>query len=159
MDKLNPWTKDVALAILCKWCSIQERCHSDVRTKLINRQVYGADLEDIIATLIIEGYLNEERYAKAYANGKYKINKWGRNKIIQGLKYKNVSDYSIKKALKEIIDVDYEKNLKRLIEKKTPLIKSANVYEFKKKMSSYLLQKGYKYVEFSELLTKVADEY
>lgn len=158
-NKLNPWTKDVALSNLCKWCASQERSHHDVRTKLIQRQVYGDDLEDIMATLISEGFLNEERYAKAYANGKYKINKWGRNKIILGLKQKKVSDYSIKKALKEIIDEDYDSNLKRIIEKKVPLIKSSNVYEFKKKMSSFLLQKGYKYLEFGHLLEEEAQRY
>jgi regulatory protein len=137
---------------LLKYCATQERCHQDIRTKLIQHQVYGDILEDIIATLITEGFLNEERYAKAYVRGKYRMNKWGRVKILQGLKQKQISSYCIKKGMKEIDEVEYNANLIRLIEKKIPQIKAKNTYEKRSKLSSYLLQKGYHYYEMKEFM-------
>jgi regulatory protein len=157
MKQLTKWTKEVALSNLYKWCAAQERCHMDVRTKLIEHQVYGSELENIIAHLISEGFLNEERYAKAYARGKHRINKWGRNKILMGLKQKKISDYCIRKAMTEIDEDEYDTILKKLIEKKKPLIKAQNKYEAKRKLTSYLVQKGYRYDEISELVNETMD--
>ena len=95
-------TKSEALQKLKKYCAYQERSHSEVRTKLLSLGVYGDTLEEVILELVQEDYLNEERFARAYARGKHRIKKWGRNKITQGLKMKRVSDYCIKQAMTEI---------------------------------------------------------
>lgn len=155
MKKLNRWDEDTALSNLYKWCASQERCHFDVRKKLIEHQIYGEELENIIAHLISEGFLNEERYAKAYASGKYKINKWGRSKIVAGLKQKQISDYCIRKAMEEIEESSYNANLLQLIEKKIPQIKHKNEYELKQKLTFFLVQKGYRYEEINSALASM----
>ena len=149
---LKKWSKEEAISNLYKYCAVQERCHQEIRTKLIQHQVYGQTLEEIISLLISEGFLNEERFARAYVRGKYRINKWGKNKIILGLKKKNISPYCIKKGLSEIDEREYLDTLQTLIEKKTPLIKSKSNFDFRKKLSNYLIQKGFSFNEFSEFL-------
>jgi len=84
------------------YCDYQDRCHQEVRTKLLQLKVYGQDLEEVMSELISQDYLNEERYARSYARGKYRIKGWGRIKIRQALKAKRISDYSIRKGLLEI---------------------------------------------------------
>lgn len=100
-------TPEMALQRLRKYCDYQERCHSEVRNKLIELQVYGSDLEEIMSTLIQEGHLNEERFAKAFVSGKFRIKRWGKNKITQELKSRNVSDYCIESGLSQIDEDDY----------------------------------------------------
>lgn len=61
-----------------KYCAYQERCHSEVRSRLLEWKIYGDDLEEIIVALIEENFLNEERFAKAYVSGKFNMNHWGK---------------------------------------------------------------------------------
>lgn len=110
-------TLGVARTKLHAFCASRERCHSEVRTKLINLHVYGDDLEEIISHLIAEGFLNEERFARSYVRGKFRINKWGRTKIIYGLRSKHVADYCIQKGLTEIEDEEYCKVLDDLLKR------------------------------------------
>jgi regulatory protein len=99
-------TKEQALQKLKHYCAYQERCHSEVRDKLFSLGVYKKHHDDLIAALIAENYLNEERFAVAYAGGKWRIQHWGRVKIKYELKQKQISDYCIKKALKQIDEED-----------------------------------------------------
>src|SRR4029079_6902803 len=97
-----------------------------------------------MAQLIEENYLNEERFAKQYAGGKFRMNQWGRIKIKHALQQKKVSEYSIKKALKEIGEADYKKTLQKLAAQKLKTLKGeTNIFAKKKKLQDYLLQKGY----------------
>ena len=134
-----------------RWCAVQERSHEDVRLKLIEHRVFGDDLEDILSTLISEDFLNETRYAIAYVSGKFKINEWGRNKILVGLRAKKISPYNVKKAMKEIDEKDYNKTLIKHFNKK---LKEVNLKtkEGKSKMMNYLLQKGF---EMDLILQKI----
>lgn len=135
--------KITALDKLQKYCAYQDRCHKEVRTKLLELGIYGEDLEQIIAELIAENFLNEERFAKSYARGKFRIKKWGKRKIIQELKRRQISEYCIKKGLKEIDDDEYEKKLRELLEKKNTYIVEKNIYIRRKKLFNYAYQKGY----------------
>jgi len=92
---------------LRKYCVYQDRCHSEVRSKLLSIKVYGDNLEEIMAILIREGFLNEERFARSYCRGKFRIKKWGRQKIRQNLIFKKVSEYCIKKGMEEIDEEEY----------------------------------------------------
>lgn len=143
MKKRHRLSKSDALTALQKYCAYQERSHQDVRTRLLEHQVYGDDLEDIIVDLIRDDFLNEERYAKAFVSGKFNINKWGRNKILKALKSKNISDYCIRKGLEEIDEGEYRDQLVNILTKKSTLIKASNGYEKRKKLFSYAYQKGY----------------
>lgn len=150
------WDKDQALRELQKWCSQQERSHMDVRTKLIEHQVYGNALEEVIAELISENFLNEMRYASAYVSGKFKINEWGKNKIIAGLKQKNISQKIIIKAINEIDEDTYLKTLNKLFQNKKKTIKSNNLQD-KQRLMNYLLQKGFEQNLIFELMNKSGD--
>ena len=138
---------DVVLNKMRRFCTYQERSHNEVRSKLLGLKVYGYELEEIISKLIEEDFLNEERYAKAYCTGKYRMNKWGRNKIINGLKRKRISDYCIKVALREIDKEEYFNNMRQLIAGKMRLYKEENVFKLRQKLISFLVSKGYTYQE------------
>lgn len=125
------------------WCDRRERAHSEARRKLASWGVFGDEVEGIIAELISSNYLNEERYARAFARGKSRIKAWGWMKIKNELKAKGVSDFSIKMAREEIDEEEYREGLQRLLEKKAESLKAANRFEKRQKVFRYLLGRGY----------------
>ncbi len=125
------------------YCAYQERSHKDVNDKLWDFQLSENERLNIISELINENYLNEERFAIAFSEGKFRIKKWGRIKIKQKLKEKKVSDYCIKKGLEAIEEDEYLLTLKTLIEIKYSLTKESNPYKKKLKVVNYCYQKGY----------------
>jgi Uncharacterized protein conserved in bacteria len=135
--------KEQALQKLRQYCGYQERSHYEVKQKLWDIGAYAKDHDEIISTLIEEDYLNEERFAKQYAGGKFRMKDWGRIKIYYGLKEKQVSEYNIKKAMKEIDEQVYIQKLQQLAEKKYESLKAEQYLVRKKKTMDYLLQKGY----------------
>ena len=136
-------TKEQALQKLKHYCAYQERCHIEVKEKLYNLGVWKKEHDEIIAALIEENYLNEERFAIAFAGGKFRVKQWGRVKIKYELKQKQVSDYCIKKALKQIDEDEYIKTLAKLAKDKYNSLKSEQYLIRKKKTMDYLLAKGY----------------
>ena len=125
------------------YCAYQERCHKEVSDKLYSWKLNADEINYIIDHLIQENYLNEERFAIAFAGGKFRIKHWGRQKIVTKLKEKRVSEYCIKKALEEIDDQEYIITLHRLIEKKHSSLKGKNPFTKKKKTAAYIYSKGY----------------
>ena len=136
-------TKEQALQKLKHYCAYQERCHAEVKEKLYNLGVWKKEHDEIIATLIEENYLNEERYAIAFAGGKFRIKQWGRVKIKYELKQKQVSEYCIKKALKQIEEEEYLKVMDGLAKKKYASLKNEQYLVRKKKTMDYLITKGF----------------
>lgn len=136
-------TNEQALQKLKHYCAYQERCHTEVKEKLYNLGVWRKEQDQIIATLIEENYLNEERFAIAFAGGKFRIKQWGRVKIKYELKQKQVSEYSIKKALKQIEEDEYLKVLNKLAKAKYALLKKEQYLVRKKKTMDYLMGKGF----------------
>lgn len=147
-------TKEEALQKLRQYCTYQERSHYEVRQKLWDLGIRRSEHDEIISILIEEDYLNEERFAKAFAGGKFRMKDWGRKKIYYALKERQVSEYSIKKAMKEIDDEDYKTVLKELAEKKYALLKNEQYLVRKKKTTDYLLQKGFE----PDLVMKVVND-
>ena len=147
-------TKEEALQKLKHYCAYQERCHSEVKEKLYSLGVWKKDHDEITAKLIEENYLNEERFAIAFAGGKFRIKQWGRVKIKYALKQKQVSDYSIKKALRQINEEDYGTVLGTLAKEKYATLKNEQYLLRKKKTMDYLVQKGFE----SELIKTVIGE-
>jgi regulatory protein len=129
------YTYEKALNAMRSLCSREEKCHRDIRTKLIQKGIFGLELENIIATLIEENYLNEERYARAFVRGKFRNNSWGKIKIISGLRQKGISDYCIKKGMEEISDDEYKEKVLLLIDKKRKLLNDLNPVVEKKKIT------------------------
>ena len=130
---------------IANFCAYQERTHEEVRQRLAKFFVLPDDAEILITQLIEDKYLNEHRYAQTYAGGKFRIKKWGKNRILHELKRKNLSEYSIRSAMKEIKETDYRETLVKLAEKKLEVLanKESNKLLLKKKLATYLIQKGY----------------
>lgn len=128
---------------LRQYCAYQERSHSEVKQKLWELGVYRSEHDVIISSLIEDDYLNEERFAKSFVGGKFRMKDWGRKKIYYGLKEKGVSDYLIQLAMKEISDEAYRSVLHELAEKKWTSLRGEQYLVRKKKTMDYLLQKGY----------------
>ena len=124
------------------YCAYQERTQQEVRDKLYALGLYRDEVEQTLSDLISENFVNEERFAKAYASGKFRIKQWGRRKIIYALKQKNISPYCIDKALKEIPEDEYKEVIKKLIENKRNTLTGDNFMK-KHKISSYLIGKGF----------------
>lgn len=150
-------TKEQALQKLRHYCAYQERSHSEVRDKLYQLGVWKKDHDEIIASLIEDNYLNEERFAIAFAGGKFRMKQWGRIKIRYELKQKQVSEYSIKKAMKEIKEEDYLKLLAKLAEDKYASLKGEQYLVRKKKTQDYLMQKGFEPELISRTLNELTD--
>ena len=140
-------TPEMALQKMRKYCDYQERCHQDVRSKLLELQVYGSGLEETMSALIQEGYLNEERFAKAFVSGKFRIKRWGKNKIRQELKARHVSDYCIQSGLNQIDDEDYNRTIIYNIDK---AISSGS--KTKHDILQYTYRKGFEGDLVSEIL-------
>lgn len=125
------------------YCAYQERCQQEMRDKLYEWGLYPDAVENLIAQLITENFLNEERFAKAYAGGKFRIKKWGRIKIKLELKKRHISDYCIRKGMQEIDEDDYIKTLQQLIEKKLKETKDRNPLVKNAKVARYVASRGF----------------
>lgn len=134
---------EVALRKLQHYCAYQERCHEEVRTKLLSLKVYGDALEEVMNKLIEDDFLNEERFAIAYAGGKFRMKQWGRSRILNELKLRKISPYCIKKAMSVISDEDYFSTIKKLIAAANKKYASAHPYETKNKVARYIISKGF----------------
>ncbi|MGN6194080.1 MAG: regulatory protein RecX [Ginsengibacter sp.] len=134
------FTAEQAVSKIKQYCAYQERCHAEVRDKLYSFGLRKTEVEEIISELITENYLNEERFAIHFAGGKFRMKQWGKIKIKQALKAKQVSDYCIRKALKEIDSKEYQKTFQKLAEQKLKTLKSErNIFIKKRKMQDFLL--------------------
>ncbi len=151
MKKLTP---SQAKEKIQHYCAYQERAHTEVRNKLYEYGLYSNDVDEILCYLITEGFLNEERYAKAFAGGKFRIKKWGRIKIVHELEGKGVNKNCIKLGLKEIGDDEYNKTLSDILDKKSELLPDENIFVKRDKLAKYALQKGYE----PELVWKLLKE-
>lgn len=140
-------TSDANLQQLIKklehFCAYQERCHEDVRSKMQQLKVPYSELDAILVHLIEHNYLNEERFAIAFASGKHRIKHWGKARISNELKFRNISSRIITTALQEISEKEYLENFNRLAEKIWSQTTEQNLLLKKKKCIDFLLRKGY----------------
>lgn len=125
------------------YCAYQERCHQEVRRKLRSMGMIPLAIDDIMVHLIKNNFLNEERFARSFARGKFRIKKWGRIRIERELKARGLSDYTIEAGLDEIDEDEYIDTFESLAEKKYATIKDTNPYKAKAKLANYLLYRGW----------------
>jgi regulatory protein len=152
-------TKEQALQKIKHYCSYQERCHKEVKEKLYGFGLWKKDVEALISQLIEENYLNEERFAQLFAGGKFRMKQWGRVKIRYELKQKQVSEYCIKKGLKEISEDDYNKTLEKLAAAKWKALKGErNIHVKKGKTMNFLLQRGFEPALAGEVVSLLQKE-
>ena len=136
-------TQNEALEKMKKYCAYQERCQSEVRQKLYDFELHNNDIENILCSLIEQNFINEERFAKNFVRGKFRQKKWGKIKIKQHLKQKQISDYCIKTGLEEIGTEDYLTTLDLIISRKEKLISEENNFIKKQKIAKYAINKGF----------------
>ena len=125
------------------YCSYQDRCHKEVKAKLKSFKINSEELNEIVSNLIKDNYLNESRFSKSFVRGKFNIKNWGRVRIINELKLRNISIYNINLGLKEIDDQDYINKLEDIFNKKLSSLSNLNSNLKKKKIISYLLYRGW----------------
>lgn len=125
------------------YCSYQERCHMEVVEKLKSMGMIPQVIDSIVVHLIENNFLNEERFASSFARGKHHIKKWGKIRIVNELKFRNISKYNIDCALKEITAEEYSATFHELAEKHWNSITEKSLPKKKKKFCDFLLRKGY----------------
>lgn len=150
-------TKEQAFQKLKHYCAYQERSHSEVRSKLYDLGVRKADHDGIISQLIEENYLNEERFAIAFARGKFRMKHWGKVKIEYEMKQRKVSAYCIKKAMKQISEEEYRQTVEKLAKEKYASLKGEQYLVRKKKAMDYLVQKGFEHNLISDVITSITN--
>lgn len=151
-------SREAALQKLQRYCAYQDRCHQEVRSKLITLGIYGDDLEEIIVALIEENFLNEERFACSYARGKFRFKCWGRLRITQELKRRKISHYLIRKALEEIPDGEYEQQLYDFLERKNALLREEDIFSRKQKLAAYAIRRGFESEYIWKAVTALFEE-
>ena len=137
-----------------RYCVYQDRCHKEIETKLREFVLIEEGRNQIILHLLEHNFVNEERFSKSFARGKFSIKKWGKQRIVRELKLRDITAYNIKTALKEIDEEVYLKTVFEITEKRNRLINEENIYKRKKKLSDFLMRKGYEF----ELIYATVDE-
>lgn len=137
-----------------RYCAIQERSQQQVREKLSHYGVFGEEAEEIIAELISMDFINEERFARAYVRGKFRMKKWGKIKILQGLNRHRISDYCVKKGFEEIDHEEYLFTLQQIYEKYSSSLSEENKWVRRNKITRYLISKGYEPTDVYDLLSE-----
>lgn len=138
------------------YCAYQDRCHKEVAEKLKGMRMIPEAIDQIVTHLIQENYLNEERFAKSFARGKFNIKKWGKNRIVNELKFRQISRFNIATALKEIENDNYFQTLDILAKKRLAQLTDTNIQKRRKKLADYLLYRGWEselvYQKLKELI-------
>lgn len=137
------YTVKEATLKLMQYCAYRDRSQKEVEEKLLEMRMIPQAREEIIIKLMQEDFLNEERFARSFVRGKFRIKKWGKKKIKQELKFREISTPIINLAMTEIDEKEYVKTVYQLAEKKLNLLKEPNNFKRRKKLADYLLQKGY----------------
>jgi regulatory protein len=143
MKSAQQLSVDQILEKISHYCAYQERAHRQVKQKLLHLGVDSEQADQILARLITDGFLNEERFAKSYAGGKFRMMKWGRLKIVRELEQLAVSAKNVQSAMKEINEVDYQQTLRDLLHRKMKIVNQANPYQWRDKLARYAISKGY----------------
>lgn len=124
------------------YCSYQDRCYKEVTAKLKSLGMFQTAIDHILDHLVANNFLNEERFAKSFARGKHRFKHWGKRRIEQELKFRDISSYNIKTALKEI-EADYLTNFYTLAERKWQNTTEISLEKKKRKWVDFLMRKGY----------------
>lgn len=143
MNSSQPHTLDEAKLKIERYCAYQERCHLEVVQKLRDMRMIPAAIDELISHLISENYLNEERFSRAFARGKFRIKHWGKKRITLELKRREISAYCIQSALKEIDETEYLNAFHELAEKKARSLPCGKPLALQKKLIDYLLYRGW----------------
>ena len=144
LKPIKTYTIEEAKRALERYCVYQDRCHQEVRKKLLEMRMIPDAIDIVIGHLIEHNFLNEERFAKAYVRGKFNHKSWGKQRIVRELKQRQISAYNIKTALLEISEEEYISTFNTLSRKLIQqLSKEKDKYKKRKKLADYLLYRGW----------------
>jgi regulatory protein len=141
-----------------RYCVYQDRCHKEIETKLKEFVLIEEAKNQIVLHLLEHNFLNEERFSKSFARGKFKIKNWGKQRIIRELKFRDISEYNIKTALKEIDEQEYLSIIYKITDKRNLLINESDFYKRKKKLTDFLIRKGYEFELIFETVKNVLEK-
>lgn len=141
--KIKRHTPKQAKLKAANFCAYQERSQKEVRNKLYDLGLYSDEVEELLSELITENFLNEERFAKAYVGGKFRVKKWGRKKILLGLGAHQLSPYCIKKGLAEIDEEEYINTLEEIVLKKAQSTHETETFKKRNKLATHAIYKGF----------------
>lgn len=144
-----------ALMRMMKLCASRELCRSEVATKLEKWELNETEINKILDTLERDRFIDEERYASAFAREKFRYNKWGKIKISYMLRMKGINDDNIHKALESIDNDEYLEMLKKILENQKKNLKAVNKFELKGKLARFAASKGFENHLIYELLNNV----
>ena len=147
------WSLEEARGKLETYCSYQERCVWELRRKLFEKGIQGQAVDTILAELEASGFVNEERFARSYARGKFRIKRWGKGRISRELKLREISSALIQLGLSEIDGEEYFATLEREAEKKWEKTKEKDAYKKKYLVTQYLMSKGFEQDLIQEALS------
>lgn len=125
------------------YCAYRERAESEARDKLVSLGLSQDEVDHLVEELQRDDFLNEARFAKSFAGGKFRMKKWGKLKIKRELKNRGISDELIDQGLEEIEGQAYLETLEELARKKFEQYKGEDLYNQKIKVARYLTVKGY----------------
>lgn len=151
----QPLTLPEAQLKLEYYCSYQERCHQEVVQKCYDLGMKTHETDHIVVHLLQHNFLNEERFARAFARGKHRIKLWGKNRVVNELKQRQISAPNIKAALSEISETEYHDTFDKLSERHWNSLTERNSQKKNKKFCDYLLRRGWEsnlvYAKLKEL--------
>lgn len=150
-------SREEALRRMQRYCAYQDRCHLEARHKLLDLGVYGQDLEEILLALIEEKFLDEERFARSFARGKFQIKGWGRIRITSELKQRQISSYCLRKAMEEIDSEAYLQKLEQQLRTRAEQYnnETSNLFEIRQRLAQYGIRKGFEPEVVWETIKKI----
>jgi regulatory protein len=156
--KKHIYTEEEAYLKLSALCAMSEQCCHDMMQKMRRWELAEELAERVVARLVKERFIDEERYARAFVRDKFRYNHWGRVRIEQELKRKKIAQRHIDEALEEIDEKDNLKALREMIQKKRPSVKGKNEYEIKGKLIRFALGRGFQMDDIIKVVGNLEDE-
>ena len=151
-------TEEIVAKAIQHFCAYRERSQQEVRDKLYDMGLHQREVEQTIADLISKNFLNEERFAKAFSGGKFRINGWGKIKIRNALIHKKVSPKCIELGLDSIDERDYSASLKKILNQKLKSSREKNNFVLKNKAARFALSRGFEPELVWQILGGLAEE-
>ncbi len=144
VNTYKTYTLEEAKRRMERYCVYQERCHKEINQKLYEMRMIPEAIDEIIFHLLQHNFLNETRFSQAFARGKFRVKNWGKRRIVNELKQRQISAYNIKIALKEIPDSEYYTAFEELAEKRLRQLESeTDLQKKRKKLADYLFYRGW----------------
>lgn len=156
--KKHIYTEEEAYLKLSALCAVSEQCCHDMMQKMRRWELPQELAEKVVARLVKERFIDEERYAKAFVRDKFRYNHWGRVRIELELKKRKIAQRHIAEALEEIDEKDNLEALREMIRKKRPSVKGKNEYEIKGKLIRFALGRGFQMDDVIKVVGDVEDE-